>query len=39
MDMAERVLGFDQADDLYRRARELRSVLDVADLAALFSPK
>ena len=25
MDMAERVLGDDQADELYRRARELRS--------------
>ena len=39
MDMAERVLGNDQADELYRRARELRSAPDVADLAKLFSPK
>ena len=39
VDMVERVLGDDQADELYRRARELRSVADVADLATLFSPK
>ena len=39
MDMAERVLGHDQADELYRRARDLRRVGDVADLAPLFSPK
>ena len=39
VDMAERVLGYEQADELYRRARELRSVSDVADLAILFSPK
>ncbi len=39
MDMAERVLGHDQADELYRRARDLRSVRDVADLAPLLSPK
>ena len=39
VDMAERVLGYDQADELYRRARDLRSVTDVADLARLFSPK
>lgn len=39
IDMAERVLGYDQADNLYRRARVLRSVGDVADLAPLFSPK
>lgn len=39
MDMAERVLGYDQANDLYRRARQLCSVADVADLATLFSPK
>jgi 2-methylcitrate dehydratase PrpD len=39
MDMAERVLGHDQADELYRRARDLRNVGDVADLAPLFSPK
>jgi len=39
MDMAERVLGHDQADELYQRALGLRSVSDVADLAPLFSPK
>ena len=39
MDMAERVLGYEQADELYRRGRELRSVADVAHLATLFSPK
>jgi 2-methylcitrate dehydratase len=39
MDMAERVLGHDQADELYQRARDLRRVADVADLAHLFSPK
>ena len=38
MDMAVRVLGHDQADELYQRARELRGVADVADLAPLFSP-
>jgi 2-methylcitrate dehydratase len=39
MDMAERVLGHDQADELYRRARDLPRVDDVADIARLFSPK
>jgi 2-methylcitrate dehydratase len=39
MDMAERVLGHDQADELYRRARDLRSIGDVAELAPLLSPK
>jgi 2-methylcitrate dehydratase PrpD len=39
MDMAERVLGHDQADELYQRARELRRIDDVADLAPLLSPK
>jgi 2-methylcitrate dehydratase PrpD len=39
IDMAERVLGPDQADELYLRARDLREVGDVADLAPLFSPK
>jgi 2-methylcitrate dehydratase len=38
MDMAERVLGSDQAGELYRRARALRSETDVADLAPLLSP-
>jgi len=37
MDMAERVLGHDQADRLYERARELPNVGDVADLAPLLS--
>jgi len=39
IDMVDRVLGPDQADELYRRARDLRSECDVADLAPLFSPK
>ena len=39
MDMAERVLGHDQADELYARARALRKEGDVADLAPLLSPK
>jgi 2-methylcitrate dehydratase len=39
MDMAERVLGHDQADQLYERARDLPRVGDVSDLAPLFSPK
>jgi 2-methylcitrate dehydratase PrpD len=38
MDMAVRVLGHHQADELYQRARELPGVADVADLAPLFSP-
>lgn len=38
-EMAERVLGHDQADELYQRARDLRRTGDVADLAPLFSPK
>jgi 2-methylcitrate dehydratase PrpD len=39
MEMAERVLGHDQADELYRRARDLAHVGDVADLAPLLGPK
>jgi 2-methylcitrate dehydratase PrpD len=39
MDMAERVLGHDQAVELHRRARSLRQIPDVADLAPLLSPK
>jgi 2-methylcitrate dehydratase len=39
LDMATRVLGAEQADELYQRARDLREVGDVADLAPLFSPK
>jgi len=39
MDMAERVLGHDQADQLYEWARDLPRVGDVSDLAPLFSPK
>jgi 2-methylcitrate dehydratase PrpD len=39
MDMAERVLGPDQAEELYARARDLPRSDDVADLAPLFSPK
>jgi len=39
MDMAVRVLGHDQADDLYIRSRALCDVGNVADLAPLFSLK
>jgi 2-methylcitrate dehydratase len=39
IDMAERVLGHDQAHELYRRARDLAGVADLADLTPLFSPK
>jgi 2-methylcitrate dehydratase PrpD len=39
MDMAERVLGPEQADELYQRARDLPRVGNVSDLAPLFSPK
>lgn len=38
-DMAERVLGPDQADELYAAARGLRGVADVAELAPLFSKR
>ena len=39
MDMAERVLGATQAEQLYDRARQLERVDNVADIAPLFSPK
>jgi 2-methylcitrate dehydratase PrpD len=39
MEMDARVLGDAQANELYKRARDLRSAADVADLAALFSPR
>jgi 2-methylcitrate dehydratase PrpD len=39
MDMAERVLGERQADELYRRARELDRVDQVSRLAPLFSAR
>jgi 2-methylcitrate dehydratase PrpD len=39
MDMAERVLGHDQADELYQRACDLPRVGDLSELAPLFSPK
>lgn len=38
LDMAERVLGSEQAEELYGRARDLRRLPDVAALAPLFSP-
>lgn len=38
-DMAERVLGPDQADELYARARGLVDEPDVADLAPLWSKR
>ena len=39
MEMASRVLGEKQAEELYGRARELQHVDDIADLATLFSPR
>lgn len=39
IDMAERVLGHKQANELYERARNLTDAGDVADLAPLFSPR
>jgi 2-methylcitrate dehydratase PrpD len=39
MDMAGRVLGQNQSEELYRRARELERVGNVSDLASLFSPR
>lgn len=39
MDMAERVLGAEQGEELYRRSRDVGRLDDVADLAPLFSPK
>jgi len=39
MNMAVRVLGHDQASELYRRARQLERADDVADLTPLFSPR
>lgn len=39
MDLGERVLGAERADELYRRARELAQIDDLAELAPLFSPK
>jgi 2-methylcitrate dehydratase len=38
MNMAARVLGHDQANELYQRARRLEHIGDVAELAPLFSP-
>ncbi len=37
--MAARVLGDEQSDELYRRARALPEISDVSELAALFSPR
>jgi 2-methylcitrate dehydratase len=37
MEMAERVLGHDQADELYQRAISLTDIADVSELAPLFS--
>jgi 2-methylcitrate dehydratase len=39
MDMAVRVLGDAQADELYQRARDLAHVADVSGLAPLFSAR
>jgi 2-methylcitrate dehydratase len=39
MDMAVRVLGYDQANELYERGRDLLRVGNVSELAPLLSPK
>jgi hypothetical protein len=39
MEMAERVLGHDQADELYTRAIALTDIADVSELAPLFARK
>jgi hypothetical protein len=39
MDMASACSATSQADRLYRRARDLRRIEVVADVAALFNPK
>jgi hypothetical protein len=39
MNMAARVLGRDQATELYQQARQLERIGNVADLAPLFSPR
>ena len=39
MNMASRVLGETQSDQLYDQARGLERIANVADLATLFSPK
>jgi 2-methylcitrate dehydratase PrpD len=39
MEMAVRVLGQQQSDELYRRARALAEVPDVSELAPLLSPR
>jgi 2-methylcitrate dehydratase PrpD len=39
MEMAARVLGQPQSEELYHRARALASVADVSELAPLFSPQ
>jgi hypothetical protein len=37
--MVDRVLGPEQSAELYDRVRALPEVADVADVAALFSPR
>jgi hypothetical protein len=39
MNMAARVLGEKQSDELYRRARALCDERDLSELAGLFSPR
>jgi 2-methylcitrate dehydratase PrpD len=39
IDMAERVLGHEQAHELYQRARDLPRAGNISELALLFSPK
>jgi 2-methylcitrate dehydratase len=39
MEMAVRVLGYEQSDELYKRAIDLTGVRNVSDLTPLFSPQ
>jgi 2-methylcitrate dehydratase PrpD len=39
MNMAERVLGRAQGEELYKRARALTDIRDISELAPLFAPK
>jgi 2-methylcitrate dehydratase PrpD len=39
MNMAERVLGRAQGEELYKRARALTEIRDISELAPLFAPK
>jgi 2-methylcitrate dehydratase len=39
MEMAVRVLGYEQSDELYKRASDLTGARNVSDLTPLFSPR